>query len=102
MRRGSRFLIGFAAAAITFGTLSATLGYRWHRWGNRGCNGWNHQRWGGHGCAYQNNQGCGYYGSHGCEGNACNYTGHCGQHMNNEAQPCNHNMSKTDTVNPTQ
>ncbi|HYG50306.1 MAG TPA: hypothetical protein VD905_05355 [Flavobacteriales bacterium] len=26
MKRGSRFLIGFAAAAVTFGTLMATLG----------------------------------------------------------------------------
>jgi hypothetical protein len=40
MKRGSRFLIGFAAAAVTFGTLMATLGPQ--KFG-RHCHGyWNH------------------------------------------------------------
>jgi hypothetical protein len=51
MRRGSRFLIGFAAAAITFGTLSATLGFkRFNR------------------CGYYH--GCGYYQQYHC-GESC-------------------------------
>jgi hypothetical protein len=46
MRRGSRFLIGLAAAGLTFGTLTATLGPR-HYYHNRcysmnHCGGWNH------------------------------------------------------------
>jgi hypothetical protein len=40
MKRGSKFLIGFAAAAITFVSLSATLGTQ--RFSNQCSNHWRH------------------------------------------------------------
>jgi hypothetical protein len=54
MRRRSGFLIGFAAAAITFGTLTATLGFkRFNRCGHYyGC-GYYQQYHGGENCTNQ-------------------------------------------------
>ncbi|MGZ3884730.1 MAG: hypothetical protein ACXVP0_11475 [Bacteroidia bacterium] len=45
MRKGSRFLIGLAAAGLTFGTLTATLGPKHfnRHYGPHHCGGyWNH------------------------------------------------------------
>jgi hypothetical protein len=63
MRRGSRFLIGFAAAALTFGSLNAFVGHRQfgrhrHHFG-RGHHCQTEQGWSGrHGSAWEQGKNC--------------------------------------------
>jgi hypothetical protein len=60
MKRGTRFLTGFAAAALTFGSLMATLGPQ--RFGQH-CYG----KWRGHHGYYSHPDHCNHHWQNSCE-----------------------------------